>query len=270
MEDVNMYLRMPKNIFVFGLLFVITGSSLIAANEDSYLWNSYLELGVQQLPNYKEDGTNSGFNKSRPYGKVGIDARWLKDNNDTNSIIFNSGIELSFLGTASINETNASSTELPTVFNDISNTLDANIYFQCIPWHFAPDRIGSEIGFITHVGVRTREKKSSTQDTVDYYGDLGMKYTFFRKNPYSKNNSSANVLPDGYIGIYQRYYSDYNAYSNHWRTILDFQYKLMKNSSFLLGVKANLGQHEDEIFLTLSVRNNIETLFRFFGQEEYK
>ncbi|MBU1883778.1 hypothetical protein KKB80_05925 [bacterium] len=230
------------------------------------LWNSTFDVGVQILPDYSEDGNNKGFSKSRPIATINFDTRWTKDKNGTGSVK-NIGIDIKFLGTAA--DSNRTS---PSSFNDVSDTLDISIYGQYIP-DFDWMKLGmsrdlfSEIGVITHIGLRSRDQKSSVGDTVDTYADIGLKYSYFNTNPY-KTDGIANELPNFYMGAYGRYYSDYNGFSDHIRYVIDFKYKVSPKYNFFIGAEANIGQHEDEMYLTLTFRNDINKLFSFFGVGE--
>ncbi len=233
--------------------------------DEKGLWHSTLDIGLQILPDYNENGENQGFNKSRMFANINFDSRWI-DDNASFFYLTNVGIDMKLLGTAN-NDVNRTAS-IPSSFNNISDTLDLSIYYQFVPnlkWFKIGNtrNIFSEIGFITHFGIRSRKEKSINNDTVDTYADIGVKYSFFRENPYSDNKGMAKGLPDFYIGGYYRQYSDYNGF-NSTRYIIDFKYKVLPHSNFFLGAEANLGDKDDELYLTLTFRNDIEKLFSFF------
>jgi len=235
----------------------------VFADTNTTLWNSTFDLGIQMLSNYDENGENQGLNKSRMFANINLDARWKKDMNNSGSVT-NVGIDLKLLGTA-IYDTNKT---IANSFNDVSDTLDVSVYFQYVPdlpfFLMGVNRgILSEIGFITHAGIRSRKEKSNNNDTVDIYGDIGLKYSFFREDSYSENNGIAKKLPDFYIGTYYRVYSDYNGFA-HSRVIVDFKYQIVPEYNFFIGAEANLGDKDDEFYLTFTVRNKIKKLFDFF------
>ena len=124
------------------------------------LWQTTLDIGAQFLPDYSENGDNKGFNKTRLFVDINIDSRWTADINSTNKNfgVWNAGGSIKLLGTAS-SDSNASTT--PTSFNDVSDTVDASVYVQYVPYisRFGIEReLYSEIGIILHGGVRSREK----------------------------------------------------------------------------------------------------------------
>jgi len=242
-------------------------STKTTSDSNITLWNTTVDLGVQLLPDYGENGENKGYSKSRLFVDIIADSRWIHDINNTNYITWNTGGNIKLLGTAS-NDSN-SSTLQPTSFNDVSDTIDASIYIQVAYRAGLTRNIYSEIGLISHLGVRSREKKSDLQDTVDTYFDIGGKYSFYRENPYSQDGI-AQSLPDGYVGVYYRKYSDYNGFKDSTRTIVDFKYKITAEYNFLIGCEVNLGDYEDELYLTLTFRNGIEELFGVFGTKKQK
>lgn len=259
-----------KNVLVS--LIVLFQVGLYANDNNVSLWKTTLDVGAQFLPDYTEDGESGGYSKTRLFVDISIDSRWINNNDETDvndSCVINFGGNIKLLGTASNDSNN--STLQPTSFNDVSDTLDASVYAQYVPhnWRFGIKRkLYSELGIISHVGVRSREKKSDSKDTIDTYYDLGLQYSFYRTNPYSIGNHIAKSLPDGYLGAYYRNYSDYNGFKDSKRTIVTFKYKVTSKHNFLIGCELNQGKYEDELYLTLTFRNGLENLLNIFGTEK--
>ena len=234
------------------------------------LWKTNFEVGTQILSDYDEDGTSNGFDHSRLYAEILINSRYTDTNNtlDKDNSIFDMGIKIKLLGTSIKQETNTTKTKTSfdtMSFNDVSETLDVSTYFEYVPssLRFGLDRnMFSEIGLFLEAGTRSRDTKSKYLDTVDLYGSVGLKYTFFRKNPYVQGVSQ--TMPDGYFGIYVRQYSDYNGHKNMSRYILEFKYKIVEDGRFLLGAELNQGKEDDEFYMTLTYQYT-ELLEAFFG-----
>ena len=245
-------------------LFADKNNMTNSVESNETLWNTVIDLGVQRLPDYNMDGTNQGYNKNQLFANIQIESRWYDDNDS----IWNIGISMKYLGTAIVSDNNTTPNLQPTSFNDVSATLDASIHLQYVPVQFGKSHnLYSELGFITHTGLRSREKKSNSQDTVDWYIDGGAQYCFFRKNPYTyAGNKVANSLPDGVFGIYYRHYSNYNNFQDAKnRTIVELKYKIVPKANFLIGLEANIGKYEDEFYLVLIWRNQSDKLFSLLG-----
>ena len=249
------------------LLGMVLSFGVAESNEDTpsnSLFINAFDVGVQILPNYNEDGQNEGFDRTRMYANINIDARW-KNRINRKEAIHNLGIDIKFLGTA--NDSNQSLSSLvPSSFDNVSDTVDISFYYQYIPSFTILTKsknLYSEIGIITHAGIRSRKAISLSNDTVNYYGDIGIKYSYFQDNPYSDVGISEN-LPDFYMGAYIREYSDYNGFNNTERYIFDFKYKVSSEYNVFIGAEANLGEEEDEIYLTLTLRNDFLKLFDLF------
>jgi hypothetical protein len=217
------------------------------------------------MPDYNDEDKSEGFNKKRLYANINIDTRSEKNASLMfgDGWVFNTGIDIKFLGTA-VNDTNKTN---PTSFSDVSDTVDLSYYIQCVPemGRFSRDKnLSSELGVIFRIGVLSRDNVGKDSSTVDTYYDAGLRYTFFTGQPYS--NGIVTQSPNLTIGGYYRKYSDYNKFNDKGRYIVDFKYKVTEK--VYIGAEANIGEGEDELYLTFNIRNDLRDLLKFFGIEK--
>ncbi len=121
------------------------------------IWITSVFMGVQMMPDYNEQNENKGLKKTRAFGKLNFDSRWKFDSTSSEecqtssdkTTVFNAGADILLLGTGDFKQTNSdtdtedSDTEtensgnptMPSKFSDISDTVDASIYFQWVPKH---------------------------------------------------------------------------------------------------------------------------------------
>lgn len=251
-----------KKLSLLWIVFLTILSIKIFAEDDPTLWNSSVDAGVQILPDYNEQGDTKGFTKTRPFVDINFDSRWSVDKDDMNSSVWNYGINIKLLGTASDNNRST-----PTTFDNVSNTVDISAYLQLVPWclRFGYTRgVYSEVGFISHIGARSRDHKSDTNDTVDTYADIGLKYSYFDTNPYI-HCGIADQLPTFYIGAYYRKYNNYNNFKNPYRTIIEFKYLISSKTNFYIGAETNIGDYQNEMYLTVTYRFGIDKIADLFA-----
>lgn len=239
-------------------------------SNDSKLWQSSLFVGVQVLPDYDANNTNKGFGKSRLYANLNLDARWkyLDDHNESKGIM-NLGLDVKLLGTP-VSRSESNTTNLSQVtFDDVADTIDASVYVGYVPGclHFGKveKKFSSELGLDFRAGVISREKKSADQSIVDYYAGGGVKYTFFRANPYK--GTTAETLPDGYFTYNFRYYSEYAQKKDVYRHVFEFRYKISQDHNWYIGSHADLGGSNEQIYLTLSIKYDDDQIFELLGFE---
>jgi hypothetical protein len=254
------------------LLLVIAAAWLHAASADesnaSKLWISSLFVGAQFLPDYDVNNTSKGLENVRLYADVNLDARWkyLSGSGESNGII-NLGLDVKLLGTPVSREEGNATNLSKTTFDDVSDTVDAAVYGGYVPefLRFGKESdFASELGLEMRGGIISREKKSAEQSILDEYIGAGVKYAFFRKDPYSADGV-AQRIPDGYFTYQYRYYSEYARKDAAWRHILEFRYKIASGMEWYLGTHANLSDSNEELYLTLSVRNNVEDILKLLG-----
>ena len=256
---------MKKGLFIWIVLMLFNNQLIAkeAVESDDTLWKTDLELGVQLHPDYDANGVSKGLSKTRAYANIGLDARWISDLDDMNGSVLNIGSNIRFYGTK-VNYVNLSA---PKSFSDVSDTLEASVYLQYVPdfGRYGLGRgVGSELGVMARLGVLTRDKITPDNDTTNSYGDIGLKYTFFRESPYDKNGV-AHSLADGHFGIYYRHYFDkYNNFDDKDRLVVDLKYKVTRGSNFIIGFELNKGKGEDEFFVTVTYRNSLSKLLDFF------
>jgi len=250
------------------IVFILITVALSAAdkNEENELWHSSLFMGVQVLPQYDENNSNRGFEQIQFYANLNLDARWVDLTDNLADGIINMGLDVKLLGTPVSRKEN-NQTIANADFNDVAHTLDTSIYYGYVPqkWRFGLARgLFSELAFETRAGVKVREKKEKNENISTGFAGIGLKYAFFRSNPYSQSGISKR-LPDGYLSLQPQWHSQYNNKDNAIRFIAEFQYKIVNEHAWYVGLHSNLGKGADEIYLTLSIKNGMNYFLNLFG-----
>jgi hypothetical protein len=224
------------------------------------IWNSTILAGTQFLPDYSEEGKNNGLNKTRLNISLNLNSRWKTKK----GLVLASGITVEMLGTGVVKKDSSSTTNMPTKFSDVSQTIDSNFYFVVVPKGILASGTGSELGVIGKAGIITRDTTAYDESTLNKYGAVGLQYVYYHE--FDKKKGYINY-PDGSLSIVKAWYNDYSGYSNARRTVIDAEYKLINDLPFFFGGHANIGKGADEFYLKLSAKIEVGKLLSIFGEE---
>jgi hypothetical protein len=273
-----------------------TSSSI---NSADYIWANRLLLGVTRQSSYNEEGENEGLTETSSAAQFTFNARWFNkcDKNkdkcvkDSDGEVLDGygnfitqlefGITLSELAATNPTEPDGDADnsavdpknppdpeplpEQPSTpdFNDVAGTLDAYAKFSISPWdrlHSDDYRSIGSFGVIT--GFRTRD--TLTEDNNDgvsfYYGPI------FDLNFYPKDiRKEGNNAPRGAISLAYVQFEEFGGVQDEWRWVLNANWKLSENSPVVAGIRANLGEGDDDVGIFLGIQGSTNDVFKFFG-----
>jgi len=271
---------MKKKLFISSVLSLLLLTDILAETNStkdtkgSKIWDSTLMLGTQVLPRYnKKTGENEGLKDTRFFLKLNVDSRWYvtNDNNSSkfkdlkNRWIVNSGVDIELLGTPVTDSNKTAITVRPESFSDVSDSLQATAYIQFIPsYKYLNINKYSDLGFIAHIGGLTRDKKDSDDEsTLNKFYGAGVQYTFFEDVGFVGENKNIydKEYPAGKFLITLRQYDYFAGKKDVYRTIIDFEYQLLKERSVYIGLNANTGPGPDIVYLKFAVTIDLNDFF---------
>ncbi|MFC3120167.1 hypothetical protein [Agaribacter flavus] len=276
---------------------------LETVKSDTHLISTF-EFGSMFLPDY-EDGSNAGFTDVKPYFDAYIDGRYdfydtsEKEEKKRKNLLLNATFFASFYGIGVIEtpESNDSPNgeppngnnngfQLPTSFNQVSDTLDASFglrasFSHCvggISCFFKSKSRRSDLGVILRYGFVNHEERLANQDTVNDYWGYGLNYRYYR----SDIQASENAIPDFVVTYMRAEFEQYGVMrlddscdveeagclipmKDQKRHLFHLNYRLIDNKPIFIGFRLNAGEGPDSYGLTLGLRKNGADLLKFFG-----
>jgi len=256
-------------------------------------WVSSLGLGAQFLPNYNEEGESQGLKEQRLFADLSVDGRFTPT--------LRGGVKILSLGTPVVRQDGEKPKTLPAEFDDVAQTLVGSAYFYWTPWHMADWASVEEddskdvkekkqtkkkrtleevkkanassvhnLGPLVRAGVISRDTLGTNADSVSWFGQLGLQYTYERYHlPDAESETGYwNGLPDGFISLSYARYEDYAQTGRRSRFVVDSGFKVPNTTRLYAGFRGNFGKGADDMGLYLAYYFAPDRLLNFFGSSD--
>jgi hypothetical protein len=245
-------------------------------------------IGVSFMPEYNDEGDNEGFQEANLFARLNLDSRQIfgvsrvlprgeEPKKEDRYSSYHMGVNLDFYSANIVNcekltgeEQANCKQDKPDVknlnFNDVANTVDANIYgwvqYKPRPWDFAEVGIGFKYGFLS------REKLRTDGDSVNDYAGLGIRYSFYDfKDEWGDQAEGTyrNGVPRFFIEHFFTRVEDFAGLGiRQNRNITMAAFRIIQRKPAYFGIIVNGGKGPDSIAVTLSYGLSPESMLSMF------
>lgn len=254
-------------IFQNTLNVYLTGKSKTEAfDEADSVWSTEFLLGYMHRSEYDKNGNNLGIKKSNAVAEISTNGRWiLQDQSifqaEFGVILSQSGVKNDKSNSNTIK--NAQNNDSKPTFNDVADSYDAYakvLYSPSWKWTKSND-MTSIISFGALAGLKSRNVLGELDDSIVEYGGGVFEYGYYPQGITSQGNSIPNLR----FSLSPTYFFEYGGAENELRWLIDVDFRPIKDSDLVLGVRANLGHGADDVGFFLGYSKSADDFIGFLG-----